>query len=67
MEAVETAIEQSVRETRIVTLNPDARSYPDVALELDAQCDDYVEARGVLEFWGLDDAGQEWRVHVVKP
>lgn len=27
-------------------------------------CDDYVENRPTVEFWGTDDDGEEWRVHL---
>jgi hypothetical protein len=37
----------------------------DLAADLAAECDDSTEASAtVLEFWGVDDDGVEWRVHL---
>lgn len=56
------AIERSVSHNDIVTV--DADSEGNIIAELTPMCDDHVEANGVHEFWGQDDDGNEWRVHV---
>jgi len=54
------AIEQSIAGDRIVTLDYDL----DLLAELETLSDNSVEAFGVTEFWGRDDAHNTWRVHV---
>lgn len=60
------AIEQSIREDRIVTLT--AASEQDI-YQLTVDCDDHVTNGPVHEFWGesTDDDGPQgtWRVHVL--
>lgn len=58
MNAVQ-AIVLSQREDRVVTLKWSS------VLETDlfAACNDTAETETVMEFWGIDDAG-EWRVHL---
>ena len=54
------AIQQSIRQNEIVTLPWSA----DVYIDLLALCDDSAGTENVHEFWGVDDEGEEWRVHV---
>lgn len=61
------AIETSIRETRIVTIPRDVRmgdNAQGIAADLAALCDDSVENGDVIEYWGTDDDGDEWRVHL---
>lgn len=55
------AIRESITRDRIVTLDYDA----DLVDELSSLCDDSVEAYGLTEYWGTDEDGDSWRVHVV--
>jgi hypothetical protein len=67
---VEQAIEQSIRTTSIVTLGSASEPVADaesVMGELFAECEDCAgdDPRSVMaEYWGTDDSGNEWRVHV---
>ena len=36
----------------------------ETAAELDALAEDSVENGDVIEYWGADDDGAEWRVHL---
>ncbi len=58
---IEQAIEQSQQENRTVTL-----SEYDLAMVEDLVCasDDNVLNGGDWEFWGTDDDGNTWRVHL---
>lgn len=58
---VRDAIARSVSHTEIVHLD-----YGSEELSiLMAECDDYTDANdGVVEFWGTDGDGDEWRVHM---
>lgn len=53
-------IERSISHHEIVTVDYDATT----AEDLTAACDDSVEANGATEYWGTDDDGNEWRVHL---
>lgn len=59
------AIEQSIREDKIVTL--DRASSQDI-YQLSVDCDDSVVNDDVTEYWGSstdeEDSMGEWRVHV---
>lgn len=57
---VRDAIDESKRSNDIVTVKESARAR---AL-LKELCDDSVEANEVIEFWGRDIDGIEWRVHM---
>jgi hypothetical protein len=54
------AIDRSISHTEIVTIDYDS----DAASDLSAASDDSVEANGLTEYWGTDDDGNEWRVHM---
>jgi hypothetical protein len=41
-----------------------ARHDAETAAELAALSDDSVENGAVIEYWGTDDDGAEWRVHL---
>lgn len=55
------AIEESASRNRIVTID-DAAAEDIEVLKLAA--DDWVENGPVIEFWGRDDDGDNWRIHV---
>jgi hypothetical protein len=57
---IETAIAQSIATNAIVHIE----AGPDVIDELRAYCDDEADCGHVLECWGTDDNGNEWRIHV---
>jgi hypothetical protein len=54
------AIDRSISHTEIVTIDYDS----DAASDLSVECDDNVSANGVTEYWGTNDEGNEWRVHM---
>ncbi len=54
------AIKRSISHNETVTLDYDIS----LALDLSAACDDNVETASVVEYWGTDDNGNEWRVHL---
>lgn len=56
----EQAIHESIVRNRIVELkdNAEDRRY------LARHCDDSVETGQVTEYWGVDDDGNDWRVHI---
>lgn len=58
---IEVAIAQSIATNSIVHMEGDA----DVIDALAAYCDDSAERANVLEYWGTDDDGNDWRIHVV--
>jgi hypothetical protein len=69
MTTASAAITESIQTDSIVTLNLDsAECLTRVMNELLAECDDCVEypvLRGLItEYWGVDDDGSTWRVHV---
>ena len=57
---VEDAIADSSREDRTVTLADE----PGLRDELLVASDDNAEVDGVVQYWGTDDEGRPWRVHV---
>lgn len=57
---VEQAIDQSVAQDRIVTLDYDG----DAERMLNAACDDSVVAFSRTEYWGTDEDGNNWRIHM---
>lgn len=67
---IQTAIEDSIRENRIVTLEAtvDTQEWVDLVSDLSVECEDWTEnkADGALirEYWGTDEDGDEWRIHV---
>lgn len=56
----QSAIERSVSHNEIVTIDYDAEA----AIDLSLESDDSADGEGVTEYWGTDEAGNEWRVHV---
>lgn len=67
---VQQAIDDSIREDRIVTLRAtvDTQEWVDLVTELGSRSDDWVDAgHGLREYWGSDDDGDLWRVHVLSP
>jgi len=75
---IQRAIEDSIREDRIVVLTEriDTQPWVDLTNGLDRLADDWVaithgdgrlEANGAVEireYWGEDDDGDDWRIHV---
>lgn len=58
--AIENAIARSISQTEIVHIECSAAALA----EIKAVADDYVAANdGIVEAWGTDDDGNEWRVH----
>ena len=57
------AIWDSVAHTEIVTLDDE----PGLADQLSAYCDNSVKNDGVAEYWGTDDDGNAWRIHIRLP
>ena len=65
-QAVSDAIDQSVAQTEIVTIEA-VRSLDAVLEELGRECEGSVEdGEGPYEYWGTDLDGVEWRVHVAR-
>lgn len=59
------AIRQSVQQNEIVTINFNRVNYDsEIPTDLLVACDDSVENGEVTEYWGTDDDGNEWRVHI---
>tara|TARA_R110000868_G_C10816867_1_gene758288 strand:+ start:608 stop:1027 length:420 start_codon:yes stop_codon:yes gene_type:complete len=59
------AILDSITKNKIVTISADeVRFEEDVRYELMIQCEDNCESDGVAEYYGTDEAGDNWRVHV---
>jgi len=58
------AIEESVIRNRIVTIE-DPTSVDIEALKNAA--DDWEKNGPIIEFWGKDEDGDDWRVHVATP
>jgi hypothetical protein len=59
-QAVSDAIARSVSRNEIVYLD-----HSDAAEEyLSAECEDRAEGAELVEFWGIDCDGNEWRVHL---
>jgi len=61
----EQAIKESIRTNTVVHIDYDAEA----VLTLGAECDDNArtqdgEGNGVWEYWGEDEDGSTWRVHV---
>lgn len=72
---IQRAIDQSIRQNEIVTLKGytvDTAEWVDVVNGLADRAEDWVETNGstsepgnsVREYWGTDEDGDEWRVHV---
>ena len=62
------AIERSITHDEIVTID----HTPENASELAGLCDDSADltvtyGRPAAEYWGRDDDGAEWRVHLDSP
>ena len=59
---MESLIAESIVEDRIVH----ADYSPELAADLAAAADDWMENGPVVEYWGVDDAGSgsAWRVHL---
>jgi hypothetical protein len=69
---VQRAIEQSIRQNeiaKITGLRVDTQEWVDVVNDLAAESEDWVETSAdgatVREYWGKDEDGDDWRVHVV--
>ena len=68
---INAAIESSIRENQIVTLTDtlDCESWVCIATGLSALCDDWteqqVEGVNMREYWGVDEDGDAWRVHLI--
>lgn len=63
-QAVSDAIDRSISHQEIVTIRT-GRHYEAVCMWLAEACEDSVVASGSLtEFWGRNDDGDAWRVHV---
>lgn len=59
--AAASLISRSISHTEIATAEWSA----DLAADLAAECDDSTEASDtVVEYWGTDEDGAEWRVHL---
>lgn len=61
------AIEDSIREDRIVVMRAeiDTPEWENLNSALRDECDDYVEANDkIREYWGVNEDGDDWRVHV---
>lgn len=54
------AIARSISHTEIVTIDWSPAS----ELALAEVCDDSVQTETVVEYWGTDEDGSEWRVHL---
>lgn len=54
------AIARSVSQNEIVTIDYD----PAAAEDLSAASDGSADGNDVTEYWGTDDDGSEWRVHM---
>lgn len=39
----------------------------DLAADLRAVCEDYIDSGSVVEYWGADEDGHAWRVHLDGP
>ena len=68
---VDTAIEDSIRESRIVHIEDvqlDTQNFVRLADELSSRADDWTEYPTdgglVREYWGTDDDGDNWRIHL---
>lgn len=61
MNTAQHLIARSISHTEIAHADYSA----DLADELSVECDDSSEAsETVIEYWGTDDDGNEWRVHL---
>ena len=63
MMTAEQAIARSVSHTEIVTIEYHAET----AEDLSRLSDDSTETEKLTEYWGTDDDGHDWRVHVRRP
>lgn len=69
---IQTAIEDSIRERRIVTLTApiDTQEWVDLTTGLSERAADWTDANPSetapdrREYWGEDEDGDEWRVHL---
>lgn len=57
------AIARSIRHCEIVTIPYDA----EIAIDLLVEREDSADSTDVMQYWGTDDAGDEWRVHLEQP
>lgn len=62
---VQAAIDDSIRESRVVhlTISGVGGQYDAVMADLERVAEDWVAA-GELEYWGTDGDGDQWRVHM---
>ena len=66
------SIEVSIREDRIVHLEAriDTQEWVNLAAALGEACEDYAETQDadsgneVREYWGTDEDGDSWRIHL---
>lgn len=66
---VNAAIARSISHNEIVTIDHVRIAQADCSVDrvhdvLTQAADDHVENGDVVEYWGTDDNGHEWRVHV---
>ncbi len=64
---VQSAIDESIRENCIVHLSAveNTQEWVDLAAALGAAATNWVDTHeGAREYWGGDDDGDEWRVHL---
>lgn len=54
------AIEQSIERNEIVHMDYDATA----AETLMVECDDHTTSNDEEEYWGENEAGETWRVHM---
>jgi hypothetical protein len=62
-QAVSAAIDLSIAQTEIVTIEADG-SHDAVCAELAQECEGSVEDASPAEYWGTNLDGDDWRVHV---
>lgn len=62
-ETIKNAIDQSILQNEIVYLDSATQDDMDTLL---VECDDSVDNGPVAEFWGEDEDGNTWRVHVTR-
>lgn len=61
------AIESSIRHgkvTRLDDVTVDTFEFVELAAALERLADDWVDAGDVRDYWGVDEDGDGWRVHL---
>lgn len=64
MDTTTLTAEELISESITHTTIANAAYTPELAASLMALSDDSVETTSVLEYWGTDDEGNAWRVHL---